>query len=460
MSNTPSLHDANRVLHKDGLIGEDKNVLTAFIAFVFSREFVCLRGFSGSGKTVMGDAVYDLLPEHTKTTFQMGSEKAVWYDDELQNANFVYVTEYQKASENLDFRELFKMWGEGKPFKRQKTVSGEGSDHEVETTKLTPRPILTTLADENDDAEIDDEAGRRTIMLYADPSKSQTQKVIDSKADEFSQPWQAETVSEEVVRAVQSRVSTSSRRANLKDVAMPGFDEAFADSLPMEFHDTRSVIEHFFNVISGVARFYGDQRATYEGNLLATPRDLFESFEIYKETLLNNCLRLENLGSTVLGVFPMVAEDDHYDENAMLSASEVMRELKHQGIMLPKNKVRSILAKLCMVGYLEEDETFRPPKYMRAGLAKNPDDLIVDWGEVINVCKNQARDVLPESFAEEHVEVINENLRFDHPVTGETILLSDYDGSTDPTQEEADVVKSETKQTSEQHRSFDDLGFE
>ena len=473
-----TLWDVNRVLHEPytlasgketQLIGETETAMTTFVAFVMSRQFVMVRGFAGTGKSMAANAVWSLLPSGVGMEVQSLTDKALWnMKDEFELAEFVYFTEAQKTLANLDAKELYKSWGEGKTYERRKSVRlttedkidmGTDDDFKTVVTSLSPKPVLTTIAEENEASDTGDEANRRTIILYADPSQQQTRLVVENKLARASNPWADNGVPDDLVDAVKGRVAMIVRGVTMP-VAVPGIDKAFVDKLPTEFHDTRSVIDHFLSVVSGVTRFYGPERVTHEGYLLATPSDVFEGFELYKTTLLNNCLRLQNHGEKVLLAFPPLevvnGKAEAYEEHKK-TTSEVMEELKHMGVMLPKNKVQSIIANLMMAGYLEEDSTVKPPLYHRSGVAASPDALVISWGAAADAMMAEAEQILPPEVFSKYKETAKNFIN--HPLTGEAVNLAAFESSTDPTDGKVERVKTKADKIREQNKGFEDYGI-
>lgn len=432
------LYDANRVLHRtytlDGdnearLIGEDENVLSAFLAYVFAGQHTMIRGFSGSGKSIMANSIWGLMPESSKKEMQSSTGAAIFNQQEsLMDCDAVYISEMQKFAQSIEAVELLKSWGEGKSYTREKSVQNDEGEWETVDVELPPRPVLTTIAEENEDADVGDETMRRNVVLYADPSRDQTEQIVQSKAERYSNPWADHEVNDALVNRVRQRVSDIVTGERVP-VALPGFDEAFADKLPTEFHDTRSVMDHFLNVIDGAARFYAEDRIMHEDYLVATPRDLYEAFEVYNTILLNNCLRLENLGEEVLKVFPKY--EGFADQQ--LSVSDVQQELKHNGVMVPRNKVKTIISNLLMSGYLAEDAEGHPTEYHRSGIAANEDHLVTSWGEVVDTVLSEASDIFNVGVYDDYRRVVEDNLVFPHPVSGDSVDLREEESSTDPT---------------------------
>src|SRR5438552_2067577 len=104
------------------LIGEEAGLLTVFCGFGMARRATIVYAFSGTGKTVLSDAVYNLLPDAEKMVVDMLSAKALWYKATDINARvFLYFPEEQNASDNDEVVKIKKKFGEGKDAEREVT---------------------------------------------------------------------------------------------------------------------------------------------------------------------------------------------------------------------------------------------------------------------------------------------------------------------------------------------------
>ena len=82
------LHDLVRYFHnvrnKKGelnpIIGEDKLAVTSALAYLLEDNNMVIKAYSGTGKTVIMDAVFNLLPDEYYHTIEHLSETAVWYE--------------------------------------------------------------------------------------------------------------------------------------------------------------------------------------------------------------------------------------------------------------------------------------------------------------------------------------------------------------------------------------------
>ena len=81
------------------IIGEDKLAVTAALAYLLEDQNFLINAYSGTGKTVIMNAVFNLLDGSGIETvvIEQMSETALWYDmDSVNNSRFVAIQEAQK----------------------------------------------------------------------------------------------------------------------------------------------------------------------------------------------------------------------------------------------------------------------------------------------------------------------------------------------------------------------------
>ena len=109
------IHDLLRYFHnakkKDGtlfpILGEDALALTTSLSYLLSDTNFCIKAYSGTGKTVLMEAISNLLPEEWIYTVEHMSETAIWYyQDAINKARFVMIPEAQKIPYS-SFRHMF-----------------------------------------------------------------------------------------------------------------------------------------------------------------------------------------------------------------------------------------------------------------------------------------------------------------------------------------------------------------
>ena len=115
------IHDLLRYFHnakkRDGtlfpILGEDALALTASLSYLLEDTNFCVKAYSGTDKTVLMEAIFNLLPEEYVHTIEHLSETAVWYEmEKINRARFVAIPEAQKIPEGV--MEIIKTWADGR----------------------------------------------------------------------------------------------------------------------------------------------------------------------------------------------------------------------------------------------------------------------------------------------------------------------------------------------------------
>ena len=183
------------------IIGEDKLAVTAAISYLLEDTNFLINAYSGTGKTVIMNAVFGLL-ENTGisyTVIEQLSDTALWYSmDELNNSRFIAIPEAQKCPENII--EILKTWADDRPAVRKRTDVTIG---DIRQQTLYPKFVFMCKAVENKrgDAFLDAELERRYMITHTNPTVRQTEQVLKYKLQQVSQPAQdLETMSEEEIQ--------------------------------------------------------------------------------------------------------------------------------------------------------------------------------------------------------------------------------------------------------------------
>ena len=102
------------------ILGEDELAVTAAVSYLLEDINFVIKAYSGTGKTVIMNAIFGLLPEEYYHTIEHLSETAVWYEaDKINRARFVAIPEAQKLPEPV--MEVIKTWGDGRAAFRKRT---------------------------------------------------------------------------------------------------------------------------------------------------------------------------------------------------------------------------------------------------------------------------------------------------------------------------------------------------
>ena len=127
------------------ILGEDELAVTSAVSYLLEDINFVIKAYSGTGKTVIMNAIFGLLPEEYYHVIEHLSETAVWYEaDKINRARFVAIPETQKLPEPV--MEVIKTWGDGRPAFRKRTDVTIG---DVVEQRLNPKYVFMCVAVEN-----------------------------------------------------------------------------------------------------------------------------------------------------------------------------------------------------------------------------------------------------------------------------------------------------------------------
>ena len=150
------IHDLLKYFHnakkEDGtlfpILGEDALALTASISYLLDDTNFCIKAYSGTGKTVLMEAIVNLLPKNYVHVIEHLSETAVWYDAEkINKSRFIIIPEAQKLPEPV--MEVIKTWADGRNATRKRTDITTAAKIPI-LQKLNAKYVLMAVAVEND----------------------------------------------------------------------------------------------------------------------------------------------------------------------------------------------------------------------------------------------------------------------------------------------------------------------
>ena len=407
------LHDLLRYFHnaknKDGklfpLLGEDALALVATLSYLLEDNNFCVKAYSGTGKTVLMEAIFNLLPEEWVHTIEHLSETAVWYNArEINNARFVAIPEAQKLPEGV--MEIIKTWADGRTARRQKT---DVTIQDVTTQALYPQWVFMCVAVENTkgSAYFDAELERRCMIMHTNPTVEQTERVIKHKlVHAASKPKSITTMTDDEVAGLKEHIVEAITRRDddheviLKNPCAPFLMEA----IPTAFPVSRSKVQYLIKLINGVARFYPDELIRTEQDgieyALVTPKHNWLGLRIYLNSFVEECLHMPSHGVDILKLFPDTRLDKFGfadSETVKMSENELKKAAKAAG--LPFTKIRPIISALMVAGFIEMEEDGKHKLYYKSPLITEPVAKI-NWSELIEETKEFVREEWSEVASE------------------------------------------------------------
>ncbi len=442
------IYDITRYLHnvrkKDGsanpIIGEDELGVVATLAYLLEDNNFVIKAYSGTGKTVIMEAVFGLLPKEYYHTIEHLSETAVWYDsDNINRARFIAIPEAQKLPEGV--MEVIKTWGDQRPAMRKKT---DVTTQDVTEQKLNPKYVFMCVAVENAKGStyFDAELERRCMIGHTNPTVKQTDAVVKHKLMDNAVPKSfMTTMTDEEIDALQAHIIDAIGRRDdenailLRNPCGPFISEA----IPTLFPVSRSKVQYLLKVINAVGRFYPDEILKVEKDGvtygLLTPKHTWLGLRIYLNSFLNECLHMPSHGTDVLKLFPDTRIDRFGlagSEVIKMTSREIRTAAKSAG--LPFTKMEPVVEGLVFTGFLETKEEDGKKYYFKSPLLRSPASKI-NWNQLVKDTKDFTVKHWPE-ISDEYIGRYCQDIEAVDPFTGETIKRRS--DSTSPT--DLDVI--------------------
>jgi len=431
------LHDLLRYFHnakkRDGtlfpILGEDALALTASLSYLLEDTNFCVKAYSGTGKTVLMEAIFNLLPEEYVYTVEHLSETAVWYaQKEINNARFVAIPEAQKIPEGV--MEIIKTWADGREASRK--VTDVTIKRAVEQW-LDPKYVFMCVAVENEKGSsmFDAELERRCMIMHTNPTVEQTERVVRHKLRHSAVATSSiSTMSDEEIEGLSQHIVSAIRQRDEDDATIiknPCAPFLF-DAIPSAFPVSRSKVQYMLKFINAIARFYPDEmiRTEKDGKVysLVTPKHNWLGLRIYLNSFVEECLHMPSHGTDILKLFPESRLDKFGfadSDTVKMSEGEIKKAAKAAG--LPFTKLRPVLSGLLMTGFLEVEETDKRQLYYKSPLLTEPASKI-DWSDLIEKTKDFIREEWSE-VADEYIGRCCSSIEIVDPFSGDNVELGE-----------------------------------
>ena len=421
-------HNAKK---KDGtlfpILGEDSLALTASISYLLEDTNFCIKAYSGTGKTVLMEAIVNLLPPNYTYVMEHMSDTAIWYDyEKINKARFIIVPEAQKLPEGV--MEIIKTWADGRMASRKIT------DITIKLPvvyKLDAKYVLMAVAVENDkgSAYFDAELERRCMIMHTNPTVKQTERVIKHKLLHSAIPSaRIASITDEEVEDLKAHLIKVVRERDeddatvIKNPCAPFLFEAIPSAFPV----SRSKVQYLLQLINAIARFYPDEiiRTKHDGVTygLVSPKHNWLGLRIYLNSFVEECLHMPSHGTDILKLFPDTRLDKFGfadSETVKMSEGELKKAAKAAG--LPFTKLRPVIAGLLLTGFLELDDDGKRKLYFKSPLINEPVSKI-NWSDLIEETKNFTRENWPK-VADEYIGRCCSSVKIIDPFNGNNLEL-------------------------------------
>ena len=431
------IHDLLRYFHnapkRDGtlfpILGEDALALTSCLSYLLEDTNFCVKAYSGTGKTVLMEAIFNLLPEEYVHTIEHLSETAVWYEaEDINRSRFIAIPEAQKIPEGV--MEIIKTWADGRGAVRKKTDVTIGA---AVTQRLDSKFVFMCVAVENErgSSMFDAELERRCMIMHTNPTVEQTERVIKHKLlDSAVEQASIRKMSEEEIEGLKSHMLEAIRMRDEDDATIiknPCAPFLFK-AIPSAFPVSRSKVQYLLRFINSIARFYPDEIVRTERNGkvygLVTPKHNWLGLRIYLNSFVEECLHMPSHGTDILKLFPETRMDKFGfadSETVKMSEGELKKAAKAAG--LPFTKLRPVLSGLLMTGFLEIEDDGKRQLYYKSPLITEPASKI-DWSSLLEETKEFVKKEWDE-VADEYIGRSCKNVEIMDPFTGENIELGE-----------------------------------
>ena len=431
------LYDLTKYFHnvrkEDGtlnpILGEDELALSSCLSYLLEDNNFVIKAYSGTGKTVIMDAIFSLLPEEFYYVLEHLSETAVWYDAEkINRARFIAIPEAQKLPEPVI--EVVKTWGDGRSAYRKRTDVTIGDTVE---TEIYPKYVFMCVAVENTKGAsyFDAELERRCMIMHTNPTVEQTERVLKHKLMDSAVPKsKLTTMSEEDIERLKDHMLKAVIERDdedaliIKNPCAPFLFEAIPSAFPV----SRSKVQYLLKLINAVARFYPDEiiKVEKDGTQygLVTPKHNWLGLRIYLNSFVSECLHMPSHGTDILKLFPNTRIDRFGfadGDTIRMSTNEIKKAAKAAG--LPFTKIEPILGALVMTGFLEMDEDKGKKLYYKSPLFEEPVAKI-NWSDLIEETKKFMAKNWP-AVAVEYGGRFCSDIEIVDPFTGDDIMLGE-----------------------------------
>jgi len=431
------IYDLTRYFHnvrgKDGslnpILGEDELAISACLSYLLEDNNFVIKAYSGTGKTVIMDAIFNLLPSEFYYVMEHLSETAVWYDAEkINRARFIAIPEAQKLPEGV--LEVIKTWGDGRSALRKRTDVTIGDTIE---TRLRAKYVFMCVAVENTKgaAYFDAELERRCMIMHTNPTVEQTERVIKYKLMDGAVPKSTLTTmtDEEIKKIKNHMLEAIVERDSAESVVLKNPCAPFLfDAIPSAFPVSRSKVQYLLRVINAVARFYPDEilKVDKDGVQygLVTPKHNWLGLRIYLNSFVSECLHMPSHGTDILKLFPSTRIDKFGfadGDTIRMSSNEIKKAAKAVG--LPFTKLEPVLGALVMTGFLEMDEDKGKRMFYKSPLFEEPVSKI-NWSELNEETKKFVRKEWPK-VADEYIGRSCRSIEIVDPFSGNHLKLGE-----------------------------------
>ena len=168
------------LLEKTGVVGERKNSIILWNTYATRKQHdplhvICL-GASGTGKTFLQERITDLVPEEDKVSGTAISENALYYAQDLNLRNKLFIIEDLDGASNI----LYALRELQTKKSISKMVTQKDSKGNMKTEIVTVHGPICLTATTTKERLYEDNANR-CLLIYLDGSKQQQEAIMDDQ---------------------------------------------------------------------------------------------------------------------------------------------------------------------------------------------------------------------------------------------------------------------------------------
>lgn len=427
LSYKPNLHTIHKILDEH-IVGEFESRMALFTNWILAERNVNLAGQRASGKTWLVDNVCIVIPQSNGLyNLSAGSEKSAWYQaEQIKRHNYIKVPELNKLpKENL---ELLKDWGEGKTAEYRTTII-EGGYRRIQSMKITPKPFVFCLADE-EEMKIDDQLRSRLTVIRTDQTEEQNNAVLTRQAELAMLPDNPYEVALDNIEDIRQHIATMpplyTNDKNQNRLLHTEFRHPasllFKDCIPKYFTDCRRDFPKYLANTFGITRYHWKERIFVEKNnkriFFVTPEDMYYNHIIYTNILVESSLRCSNMERQ----FIMILQNTKQP----LNRNQIQIEIRKIGMNVSSHMISRHLHALSDLGYVETIKIGNQHATYKEGPLFKDFSFVVNWQDIIETCIKNMKDYYP-TIAEDYIsKFCGTTIPVIEPFTGEELDLRKF----------------------------------
>jgi DNA primase catalytic core len=313
--------------HKCGLVGEDTNILTAWLV-TLSRKLdkplgVCVMSRSAAGKSSLLEAVSRFVPEEDRHQYTALTPQALFHMPENELMNKALFIAEDIGADGASYS-LKTIQSDGQ-LVMACTMKDEESGQMVTKTKVVKGPIALFLTSTS--RSIDDELLNRLLVLTVDESPEQTRHIHEAQRH-------AQTLEGIIERRSRSRLNRLQQ--NLQRLIRPLMvRNPFARELTFGNGQLRSRRDHqkyldLINVMALVHQYQREIKSAVDGE-----GQTFQYIEVGRDDI-------ERVDSLMRDILQQTADEISPQSRRMLTALRELEARQRVGNMRPKFTRRQI----------------------------------------------------------------------------------------------------------------------